>query len=183
MSSDEPATLFSQKPPPIKARVLAKRDLLKQWLEKGVPSEHIQDVPRNLREAREWNDPPLGIHRVGSLNDFVTTHREWGSVVAEIDSLFKELVARAGPEPQRKKSASRSNDDLHKKVAELQQLLQAVTSQWHQARDRQEELETALVKSQLYASGLETALTEVKKDLADARKSSNNVTPLRGARK
>jgi len=175
--------LYPSKPPSVKLRVLARQQLLKQWLEKGVPKGYMPRLPQSLREAREWNDPELGIFSIGSRNEFVTTHSEWGDVVADINTLLDTLHERAGSPPQVKKSATSRNDSLNQKVHELEQLLTAITSQFQTVRDRNERLARDLAKSLNRISELESLNRSLEASRPGGLGSPNNVRPIGRKRK
>ncbi|MFZ1224624.1 MAG: hypothetical protein WAR01_15455, partial [Dokdonella sp.] len=72
----------------VRDRVLQRKKILTTWMKEGVPDNKRSELPRSLRQAADWSDDELGIHRIKSPNDFTKTHPVWGKQVSEIASLI-----------------------------------------------------------------------------------------------
>jgi hypothetical protein len=114
-------------------RIERRKVVLAGWLKNGVPAGKHRSLPGSLRTARDWEDPDLGISRIGSPNEFTQNHPLYGKDVREIARLLTELRRRAGTLQHggaKQRPATTANFD--KKEADRQ--LKKAVSQWHAER-------------------------------------------------
>lgn len=117
----------------IAERIARRLDLLRSWRRDGIPQN--KQVPKNLKEARIWQDAELGIASISSPNEFTTTHQLHGNDVREIASLLTALrrpTTRPKVKGRPKKSGSQEKFD--RKAFDRQ--LERVASQWQTERDQ-----------------------------------------------
>ena len=70
-----------------------RREVLAEWVQIGVLSlPEGTGVPRSLNQVRVWDEPRLGISRIGSPASFTTTHRVYGAVIRDIAGSLRELA-------------------------------------------------------------------------------------------
>ena len=127
------ATESNGKHQSIAERIDRRRDLLRSWQRDGVPKN--KRVPRNLKEARIWQDAELGIVPISSPNEFTTTHPLHGNRVREVAGLLAALqrpITRPKAKEREKKSVSLEKFD--RKAFDRQ--LEIVVSQWQTERDK-----------------------------------------------
>lgn len=116
----------------VHARLDARVSVLRHWLESGLPFG--QHIPKDLKAARLWNDPALGILKVSSPNEFTTNHLTHGATVRLIKNLLTQLHEKFGaPEQTSKSESSASVSADERKIFEDQ--LKAAVSNWHSQRD------------------------------------------------
>jgi hypothetical protein len=118
-------------------RIKARKNLLKRWVDVGVPAAKLESLPNSLRSAREWSDPEIGIFAIGSPNSFTKTHPVWGRDVAEVGALLHALKNKYRRPPKRKRSTDRT---VVAKIdtQEAERQLQIAVSQWHMERAKAE---------------------------------------------
>jgi hypothetical protein len=115
-------------------RIKRRKAVLAEWLKDGIPAGKRRNLPASLRAARDWDDPELGIVRIGSPNEFTQKHPLHGEDVREIARMLTEITRRYGrPDRGRNKPAKAPAATFDKKESE-RQLAQAV-SQWHAERN------------------------------------------------
>ncbi len=118
--------------PDLRGRVRRKREVLQLWFDNGIPHDKLDSLPSSLNQARKWSDAELGLHPIGSPNNFTTRHLDVGDDVQAIATLIAAIHEKL-KRPGRKK-----NRDSHQpKVTakEVEQTLSALVSQWHVARE------------------------------------------------
>ena len=82
-----------------------RREVLAEWAKIGVSSlPEGSSVPGSLNQVRLWENPRLGISRIGSPSSFTTTHRVHGAVVRDIDRLLGELAGQRAAQVKGKKT-------------------------------------------------------------------------------
>ena len=86
----------------VRGQIATRLELLQRWRADGVPEGKI--LPRSLNQVRCWDDPELGISKIGSPASFTTTHPEHGASVKEISALLEALITR-----QRKREPDDAN--------------------------------------------------------------------------
>jgi hypothetical protein len=118
--------------PSLRSRVHRKREVLQQWLDKGIPHEKLASLPRSLTEARKWNDPSLGVYPIGSPNNFTTVHSDVGEDVEAISVLLTKLQEKLKRPAARKRSTPQKPAIS---VKDIEQAMSALISQWHMARE------------------------------------------------
>jgi hypothetical protein len=118
--------------PSLQQRVQRRREVLQQWLDKGIPHDQLDSLPTSLNAARKWDDPAMGIFPIGSPNNFTTSHPEVGGDVEAIADLIGKLHAKI-KRPARKRKAPGSQPTISAK--EVEQAVRALISQWHVARE------------------------------------------------
>jgi hypothetical protein len=121
----------SDRPQTVLERILRRKAVLNQWLREGVPAHKMASIPRSLREARDWDDPELGIVPIGSPNDFTKNHVAHGQHVNSIAVLLDDLKRKYSPPDKPARPSRPVADDDRKK---LQGALTEAVSQWHAAR-------------------------------------------------
>ena len=118
-------------PQSVQARLEGRLGVLRDWLRNGIPPGKV--VPRSLTAAREWSEPELGIQRIGSPNEFTTTHPQHGKLVADLAGLLTELRKRySRPESTSRARKSVPTEKFDRAAFDRQ--LAAATSQWHSER-------------------------------------------------
>lgn len=158
----------------LKQRVERKREVLQSWLDKGVPHDKVDAVPSSLTEAREWEDPSLDVHAIGSPNNFTTKHAQVGRDVQAIGNLITKLQAKIKrPKPKRRSADERPTIT----AKDVQEVIATLASQWHMAREearrqrlRADDAEAArdLAREELRLSLAEVA--ELKRQLSGGLK-------------
>lgn len=117
----------------IAERIDRRLDLLRSWRHDGIPQN--KQVPRNLKEARVWQDAELGIVPISSPNEFTTTHQLHGNDVREIASLLTALRRpTTRPKVKGRSKKSGSHEKFDRKAFDRQ--LGRVVSQWQTERDQ-----------------------------------------------
>jgi|GEM_PF-4395773 len=130
---------------PVRLRIERKKQFLIDVLSgRTVPDDF--DNLRSLTLVRDWEDPGLGILKIGNTNSFTTTHESYGSIVLDIQSLVG-LINKKFP----KKKERRKGPPLHvvvnqeKDRAELAEHEQdAALEEWTQAQILVAELESKI---------------------------------------
>ena len=106
----------------VRHQIQLRLDTLRGWSSNGVPSG--QEIPRSLNRVRLWEDPDLGISKIGSPSSFTTTHPEHGASIEEIASLLEVLVMRQREaEPDDTRLATQLGNERRRSAA-LKQMLQ-----------------------------------------------------------
>jgi len=122
-----------RKPPSVSQRLDKRLEVLRTWLQEGVPFGKA--IPVDLKAARIWNDEALRIFKISSPNDFTTTHPLNGARVRDIARLLTELTKRFGkPTTRSKPNSSAAVTKFDRSALNLQ--LQSAVSQWHSERDQ-----------------------------------------------
>lgn len=116
----------------VEKRIERRLEVLREWLRDGIPAG--KEIPGNLRAAREWDDPELGIASIASPNEFTTTHHLHGRLVRDVAGLLTALKKRFDRPGNKPGSRSpRSVDRFDRKAFDRQ--LETAVSQWHSERD------------------------------------------------
>lgn len=102
------------------------------WLDSGIPHDKLDSLPSSLTEARKWSDAELGIHPIGSPNNFTTRHPDVGEDVEAIGTLLSALHEKVR-RPARKKPQTSHQPKIS--AREVEQALSTLVSQWHVARE------------------------------------------------
>lgn len=125
-------------------RIDARTQALQRFYIEGVP-ERARPHLSSLTRLREWNDPELGIHPIGSPNDFTTTHVTWGEKVVTIKALAAGLApaSSASSSPLARSSDPDGAQATTSRRAHAQQLAK-VASQYVSERDRANRLQIEL---------------------------------------
>lgn len=70
-----------------------RREVLAEWVEIGFSKlPEGTRVPSSLNQVRLWDEPCLGISKIGSPASFTTTHPVHGAAVRDIAGLLRELA-------------------------------------------------------------------------------------------
>ena len=95
----------------VQEQIQLRLRVLEAWLNNGTPDG--QNVPASLNQVRMWEDPSLGLVKIGSSASFTTTHRLHGELVNQISQVLRELAAqRSHPPLGKKKSAAQHRREL-----------------------------------------------------------------------
>ena len=95
---------------------------LRAWSRDGVPSG--QTPRRSLNGVRCWEDPELGISRIGSPGSFTTRHPEHGVAVKAIAEVLEVLVKRERETKSREPSFATQLKDERRLSVALKKMLQ-----------------------------------------------------------
>lgn len=118
--------------PTIEQRIDRRLEVLQSWLRDGIPAG--KSIPKDLKAARVWEDPELGIARIASPNEFTSTHHLHGPAVREIAAVLTQLRERFNrPKTASADSAKAPSTKFDRRAFERQ--LERVVSQWHSERD------------------------------------------------
>lgn len=156
-----------------------RREVLAEWAETGISNlpEGVR-VPESLNQVRLWDEPSLGIFRLGSPSSCTTTHRVHGAVVRDIARLLGELVEQRAA-PARARAAKRK-----RRMAALQTSLTGAANRYavlsvelDQTKLRLRVAEQGFATCQGENSDLRTEVRELKAELA-RRSASGSVTPI-----
>lgn len=116
----------------IEQRIDRRLEVLRSWLRDGIPAG--KSIPKNLKAARVWEDPELGIARIASPNEFTSSHHLHGPAVREIAAVLTQLKKRFHrPKTASASSAQALSTRFDRTAYERQ--LERVVSQWHSERD------------------------------------------------
>lgn len=83
--------------------------------------------PTSLNKARLWDDPRLGIEKIGDPASFTREHARHGSKVKEVDLLLRRLPKAAKRRPP--KSLTAENAELRRELANARDLIVKLTGQ------------------------------------------------------
>lgn len=121
--------------PTVEQRVERRLEVLRAWDRDGLPFG--KTIPASLTEAKDWDDPELGIVPIGSPNDFTKSHPILGDRIRDIAGLITKLAKRYAPAKGGPRSRARptSSTSIFERRAHERQL-EAAVSQWHAERDR-----------------------------------------------
>lgn len=154
------------------AQIQLRLEILSKWLADGVPDGHFP--PSSLNKVREWNDPNLGIEKIGSPSSFTTGHPLHGRVVSRMAKILVKLNV-----PVRKKFKSNPGKQLLKiraKYEEQQESMIMAANQYASLRnelDRYKKLFRVAQQSQSEAqkelAAAEAKSRELKEELVLAR--------------
>lgn len=165
------------------AQIRLRLETLRGWLANGVPDGKL--CPSSLNKVREWNDPSLGIEKIGSPSSFTSGHKTHGSDVSRIAKLITKLNI-----PRTKKNKSNPHKQLLKtraKYEEQQESLVMAANQYATLRielDKYQKLYRVAQQSQLEAQQelavAESTIRELKAELvlARARVSKGKITSI-----
>lgn len=146
-------------------RIERRKTVLAGWLKNGVPAGKHRSLPDSLRTARDWEDPDLGISRIGSPNEFTQNHPLYGEDVREIARLLTELrrhygkLQHGGAKPRPTTTAN-----FDKKEAERQ--LKKAVSQWHAERHARLSEQKRAEAAELRAKAVLEENAELRRKLA-----------------
>lgn len=156
------------RPASIAERVEQRLNIIRKWYEEGVPLGAT--LPRSLTAVRLWDDPALGIQKISSPNEFVTTHAVVGPSVKEIDSKLAALIERYREQSKsgtRRAAAKAPRTDTTSSEAELP----PAVSQWHSERSLR-------LTAERRAEAAEKRCLMLKKDLDERDKRIAELTAL-----
>lgn len=135
-NTQEPLTdLLAQsdrRKPTIEQRIDRRLEVLRSWLRDGIPSG--KSIPKDLKAARVWEDPDLGIARIASPNEFTSTHHLHGPAVREIAAVLTQLREKFDRPTTVSASSARAPSTKFDRTA-FERQLERVVSQWHSERD------------------------------------------------
>lgn len=153
--------------PSLQSRVQRKREVLQQWLDKGIPHDKLTSLPRSLTEAREWKDPELGIHPIGSPNSFTTKHPDVGPDVEIIGGLLTKLREKVKRPSSKNRSAAKRSTISAK---EIEQAMSALVSQWHMAREEARQQRVRAERAEKHRDLAREELRANEAELAELRR-------------
>ncbi|WP_419830334.1 hypothetical protein [Methylobacterium sp.] len=116
----------------IEQRLERRLEVLREWHREGIPAG--KTIPKDLKAARTWEDPDLGILSIGSPNEFTSTHHVHGPRVKDIAALLTALKKRFG-RPVTKSMAQGSEIATKFDRRAFDRQVEAMVSQWHTERD------------------------------------------------
>ena len=76
----------------VRRQMALRLELLQRWSAHGVPLDKA--LPRSLNQVRCWDDPELGISKIGSPASFTTKHPQHGASVKAIAEVLEVLLKR-----------------------------------------------------------------------------------------
>ena len=162
-----------------------RREVLAEWVQIGVLSlPEGTGVPRSLNQVRVWDEPRLGISRIGSPASFTTTHRVYGVVVREIARSLRELADQRAAQAKKTRGAKRKRG-----LAALKSSLTGAANRYavlsvelDESQLRLRVAEQSFATSRQEVSELRTEVRKLKAALA-RRSASSNVTPIGSLRR
>lgn len=147
----------------LKARIL----VLTRWVSEGAPKDGL--VPKSMRELLSWDEPRLGIERIGHRNACTTTHPQNGPMVRECMTLMSGIARR----PVRARAgADADNKRLRQLLREADDLVIKLTGQWHSAREEADSLRKDL-------TSISEQLANAQDELAHRKRNDLKVVKLR----
>ena len=166
----------------IQRQLERRREVLAGWAELGDSSlPDGTSVPVSLNQVRLWDDPRLGISRIGSPSSFTTTHRVHGAVVRDIDRLLGELAGQRAAPVTRKKTRLAKR---HCRLAVLESSLSGAANRYavlseelHETKLQLRVAEQSVGAFKHENSELRSELRNLKVELA-RRSASSIVTPI-----
>ncbi len=167
--------------PSLAERVARKRRVLEGWKKDGVPVEKLSTLPRSLRDARVWRDDELGLHPIGSPNEFTTLHPQWGKEVEGIQDLIRALLKRYRTEKAKPASepAPQPTQDFNVALAVLTRENETLIRQWNEARLEAAEYKSRAESSEARLARKQAVLAEVRAELAALKRQLERKTQLR----
>ncbi|NEJ88844.1 hypothetical protein GR223_23405 [Rhizobium leguminosarum] len=128
---------------PVLLRIERKEQYMIDVIDGRVVPDDL-DKLRSLTKVRDWEDPSRGIIRIGSPNQFVTTHEVYGTIVSRIENLVGEINGKfprkKGRAPYVPLHIELEKEATRADVSELNQ--DQMREQWSEGRERIKELES-----------------------------------------
>ncbi|MGO7018621.1 hypothetical protein [Rhizobium leguminosarum] len=127
--------------------VLLRMERKEQYLIDVISGRTVPDNLDNLRsltKVRDWEDPTRGMLRIGSPNQFVTTHEVYGEIVSRIGALVAQINEKFPRTKERRPyvplHVELEKESIRAEVSELNQ--DQMREQWSEGRERIRELES-----------------------------------------
>lgn len=166
----------------VRRQLERRREVLAEWVEAGVSSlPDGTSVPTSLNQVRIWDNPSLGISRIGSPSSCTTTHRDYGPVVRDINALLRELARQR---PVRNKPKKMREAQRKRRLAELKRSLSGAANRYavlsvvlHETQLRLRIAEQSVAAFKEENGQLRVALRKLKLELA-RWSASGGVTPI-----
>ena len=137
----------------VQSQIAVRLTTLQGWTIEGIPP--TKELPRSLNQVRCWEDPDLGISKIGSPGSFTTKHPEHGAAVKEIAALLEVLIKRQRESEPDEPSLATLLRDERKRSTDLKKMLED--------------------SADLYVA-ITVALEETQRDLRVTRQSLESVT-------
>jgi len=147
----------------LKEQIALRVELLEMKL-RGELDDTV--VPTSLTKLRLWENQEHGVERIGSPGSFVTTHKEHGRKVLQLQKLLGQLRK---PKKSKTKPASKKLSEVTKENIRLKDLLQSTANQYVQHSQELKRLKERTILNKTMETGLREELKEVKAELADAK--------------
>ena len=112
----------------VRGQIAARLELLQRWRADGVPEDRV--LPRSLNQVRCWDDPDLGISRIGSPASFTTKHREHGASVRAIAEVLEVLLKREREAKPKEPSLASQLKDERRRSAALKKMFACAADQY-----------------------------------------------------
>ena len=112
----------------VRHQIQLRLDTLRGWSSDGIPNG--QELPRSLNQVRCWDDPAVGISKIGSPGSFSTKHPEHGTSVRAIAEVLKVLLKRERETRPRDPSLATQLRDERRRTAGLKKTLENSADQY-----------------------------------------------------
>ena len=170
----------------VRRQIELRLKTLQAWSCNGVPPG--KELPRSLNHVRCWEDPDLGISKIGSPASFTTKHPEHGPSVKAIAEILEVLIKRQREATPRVRSLATQLKDERRRSAALKKTLEnsangyaAVTVQLEETLRNYRVNRQSLDSAKATISDLVRELEKVRRQ-RDKFSKSENVTKLRPRR-
>lgn len=94
-------------------QIQRRLEILRAWKSAGaVPADKVSTFPRNLEDARRWNDSDLGIKEIGSNSDFVAKNDPKVDLIRVCIKDLRKLIRAA----QNRENTDKFEKPKHRRV-------------------------------------------------------------------
>ena len=170
----------------VRRQIELRLKTLQAWSCNGVPPG--KELPRSLNHVRCWEDPDLGISKIGSPASFTTKHPEHGPSVKAIAEVLDVLIKRQRELKPKEPSLTTKLRDERRRSAAMKKILDnsanlyaAITVQFEEALRNIRVLRQSLDSANARISDLEREPEEFHRQ-GDKFSKSESVTQLRPRR-
>ena len=170
----------------VRTQIQLRLDTLHAWTCDGIPS--AKQLPRSLNQVRCWEDPDLGISKIGSSGTFTTKHTEHGASVVAIAEVLEVLLKRDRETKPKEPSFATQLKDERRGSAALKKTLENAASGYAAMTVRLEETSRDLRVTRQSLDSANARISDLVRELEEVRRQpdkfskSENVTPLRPRR-